>query len=105
SLVATIAPLGAPLVESGDADRVGTPIGTVPRLKNLLKAMGYQAEIAVQTDAGGVRLQIRLRAFDRVRQIFVSGNQPIVRPGVRQEEILRQLSLRNGQALPPAGER
>jgi outer membrane protein insertion porin family len=105
SLVATIAPLHAPFVESGEADRVGTPLGTVPRLKNLLKAVGYQAEIAVQTDAGGVRLQIRLRAFDRVRQIFVSGNQPIVRPGVRQEEILRQLSFRNGQVLPPAGER
>jgi outer membrane translocation and assembly module TamA len=66
--------------------------------------VGYQAQIAVQTDTGGIRLQIRLRPFDRVRQIFVSGNQPIFRQGVRQEEILRQLSIRNGQALPPAGE-
>jgi len=104
SLVATIAPLHAPFIESGEADRVGTPIGTAPRLKNLLKVVGYQAEIGVQTEAGGVRLQIRLRAFDRVRQIFVSGNQPTFRQGVRQEEILRQLSIRNGQALPPAGE-
>ena len=103
SLVAAIAPLHGPFVESGEADRVGTPIGTVPRLENLLKAVGYQAHVAVQTDTGGIHLQIRLRPFDRIRQIFVSGNQPIVRPGVRQEEILRQLSIRNGQALPPAG--
>jgi outer membrane protein assembly factor BamA len=104
-LVATVAPLGGPFVESGEADRMGTPIGTVPRLQNLLKAVGYQAQIAVATDGGGARLQIRLQPFDRVRQIFVSGNQPIFRQGVRQEEILRQLSIRNGQALPPAGER
>jgi outer membrane protein insertion porin family len=105
ALVATVAPLGGPFVESGEADRMGTPIGTVPRLQNLLKAVGYQAQIAVATDGGGARLQIRLQPFDRVRQIFVSGNQPIFRQGVRQEEILRQLSIRNGQALPPAGER
>ncbi len=105
SLVATIAPLHAPFVESGEADRVGTPIGTVPRLQSLLKTVGYQAEVDVQTDAGGARLRIRLRPADRVRQIFVSGNQPIFRHGVRQEEIFRQLSIRNGQALPPAGER
>jgi Outer membrane protein/protective antigen OMA87 len=105
ALVATVAPLGGPFVESGEADRMGTPIGTVPRLQNLLKAVGYQAQIAVTTDGGGARLQIRLQPFDRVRQIFVSGNQPVFRQGVRQEEILRQLSIRNGQALPPAGER
>jgi outer membrane protein assembly factor BamA len=105
SLVATIAPLDAPFVESGEADRVGTPIGTVPRLQNLLKAVGYQAQVEVQTDADRARLRIRLRPADRVRQIFVSGNQPVFRQGVRQEEILRQLSIRNGQALPPAGER
>lgn len=105
SLVATIAPLNGPFVESGEADRVGTPIGTVPRLQNLLKAVDYQAQIEVQTDAGGARLRIRLRPADRVRQIFVSGNEPIFRRGVRQEMILRQLSIRNGQALPPAGER
>jgi outer membrane protein insertion porin family len=105
SLVATIAPLDAPFVESGEADRVGMPIGTVPRLQNLLKAVGYQSQVDVHTDAGEVRLHIHLRPYDRVRQIFVSGNQPIFRHGVRQEEILRQLSIRNGQALPPAGER
>ena len=105
SLVAAVAPLGGPFVESGDADRVGTPLGTVPRLQNLFKAVGYHADVAVRADAGGARLQIRLRPVDRVRQIFVSGNQPIFRQGVRQEEIFRQLSIRNGQALPAAGPR
>jgi outer membrane protein insertion porin family len=105
SVVASIAPLDGPFVESGEADRVGTPLGTVPRLRNLLRAVGYQAQIAVQTDAAGTHLQIQLRPLDRVRQIFVSGNQPVFRQGVRQDEIFRQLSVRNGQALPPAGER
>ena len=40
SLVATIAPLGAPFVESGEADRVGTPIGTVPRLQEPAQGCG-----------------------------------------------------------------
>lgn len=105
SVVATIAPLDGPFVESGEADRVGTPLGTVPRLRNLLRAVGYHAQVEVQTDAAGAHLQIHLRPLDRVRHIFVSGNQPVFRQGVRQEEIFRQLSIRNGQALPPAGER
>jgi outer membrane protein insertion porin family len=107
SLVATVAPAHGPFVESGEADRVGTPLGTVSRLRNLLRAVGYEAEIGVETGSDGARLQIRLRPLDRIRRIFVSGNQsiPILRPGVRQDEIFRQLSVRNGQALPPAGPR
>jgi len=105
-VVATIAPMQAPFVESGEADRVGAPIGTVPRLHNLLRAVGYEANIGVRTDTDGAHLEIRLRPLDRVRRIFVSGNQPLFfRRGVRQDEIFRQLSIRNGQPLPPAGQR
>jgi outer membrane protein insertion porin family len=102
-LIATVAPANGPYVESGDADRVGnTPIGTVPRLFELMKAVGYHAKTEVVAQGDGVSLHVSLRPMDRIRLILVSGN--FLR-GVRQEEILRQLSLRNGQALPPAGTR
>jgi outer membrane protein insertion porin family len=104
-LVATVAPMGGPFVESGEADRIGTPIGTVPRLHSLLRSVGYRAHVEALPEAGGVHLQLRLTPLDRVRLIFVSGNQPIFRSGVRQDEIFRQLSIRQGQALAPAGPR
>jgi outer membrane protein insertion porin family len=103
NLITTVAAVNGPFVESGDADRVGgTPLGTVPRLRELMKALGYQAKTEVVRQADGVGLRVRLRAMDRIRLILVSGN---FLQGIRQEEILRQLSLRNGQALPPAGQR
>ena len=94
---------GAPFVASGDADRFGMPIGTVPRLKHILQVIGYAAEITPLMLTDGVRLQVKLRAFDRVRRIFVSGNQPRFVGGVRQEDIIGKLSIRPGQKLPPAG--
>ena len=92
-----------PFVASGDADRIGKPIGTIPRLKDILQAIGYSAEITSLPEAGGVSLRVRLRAFDRVRRIFVSGNQPNFIGGVRQEDVMGKLSIRPGQKLPAAG--
>ena len=103
ALTATVAPAGSPFVPSGDADRVGMPIGTIPRIKYVLGVVGYSAEVAEVPAAGGVRLQIRLRALDRVRRIFVSGNQPSLIGGIRQEDVMGKLSIRPGQKLPPAG--
>jgi outer membrane protein insertion porin family len=99
AFVDQLAPPGAPLVESGAADREGTPIGTVGRLHNAFERIGYDAAVdVVPAGAGQVRLIIRLRAFDRIVQILVSGNRRL-----RQEEVVQRLSLRLGQALPPAG--
>ena len=102
ALINSVAAPGMAFVPSGDADRVGTPIGTVPRMKRLLLAVGYAAEVTPVLEPGGIRLQVLLRAFDRVRRIFVSGNQPFLR-GPRQEDVLAKLSIRPGQKLPPAG--
>jgi len=103
ALLDTVARAGTPFVPSGDADRVGMPIGTVPRAKHVLGVVGYIADVSQLPAAGGVRLHIRLRPLDRVRRIFVSGNQPFLRQGVRQEDVMGKLSIRPGQKLPPAG--
>jgi outer membrane protein insertion porin family len=102
ALFASVAPAGQPFVPSGDADRVGMPIGTIPRIKQALLTIGYGAEISEVSAGGSVRLQLRLRPLDRVRRIFVSGNQPLLR-GVRQLDIIGKLSFRPGQTLLPAG--
>ncbi len=96
--VASLGPLGGPFVETGDADRSGIPIGTVPRIRRALERLGYDPTIDVQRSAAGIHLHIQLRALDRVRQIFVSGNWPL-----RQDEIVRRISIRPGQAVPPLG--
>ena len=96
--VAHLAPLGSPYVEAGDADREGLPISTVGRLRQALGRIGYAATIEPRPHGGGVRLVILLRAYDRIRHLFVRGNWPL-----RQDQILRRISVRPGQALPPAG--
>jgi outer membrane protein insertion porin family len=103
ALLTGFASEGSPFVTSGDADRVGMPIGTIPRLKQILQVIGYAAEITSLAQADGVHLHVQLRAFDRVRRIFVSGNQPSVLGGVRQEDVIGKLSIRPGMKLPPAG--
>jgi len=105
ALVDTVAPPGSPFVPSGHADRIGKPIGTIPRVREALLAVGYSAEIGQSPSGSGVRLHLRLRALDRVRRIFVSGNQPSVLRYIRQEQIIGKLSIRPGQKLPPAGPR
>jgi outer membrane protein insertion porin family len=104
ALVATVAPPGSPFVPSGEADRIGTPIATIPRIRRVLSLVGYSAKITEHRGTDGVRLQLALRPLDRVRRIFVSGNQSGFRY-VRQQEIIGKLSIRPGQKLPPAGPR
>lgn len=98
--VETIAPRGDFFVEAGDADRVGdVRIGTVPRLRDAMALIGYDAVVEVRPAGGDtVRLVIHLRAYDRVRHIFISGNGRL-----RQEEIIRRLSIRPGQSIPFPG--
>jgi outer membrane protein insertion porin family len=103
SFVAMFLPTGGPYVEAGAADRIGTPISTVPRLELALKRLGYGSVIEPKLDPaapGGpaVRFAIHLRAYDRVRQIFVDGSWPL-----RQDELIRRLTLRAGVPLPPPG--
>ncbi len=103
-LIASLLPLGSPFLVPGDVDMVGTPVDTVSRLRHALERLGYDATVDVLSASGqtsadaGVRLAIHVRARDRIRQIFVTGNWPL-----RQEEVLRRISLRPGGALPAPG--
>ncbi len=103
ALLSDFAGVGTPFVASGDADRIGMPIGTIPRLRHILQVIGYASEITPLAQPDGIRLRVRLHAFDRVRRIFVSGNQPNILGGVRQEDIIGKLSIRPGMKLPPVG--
>jgi outer membrane protein insertion porin family len=103
ALLQTFAGNETPFVASGDADHIGMPIGTIPRLQHILEVAGYSAEITSLPEGDGVSLRVRLHAFDRVRRIFVSGNQPNFIGGLRQEDVMGKLSIRPGQKLPPAG--
>jgi outer membrane protein insertion porin family len=91
-------PEGNRFVESGPADRLGTPIGTMPRLRKALEAVGYDALAETRPAAGGVTLLVHLRPLDRVRYIYVDGNWPL-----RQDEISRRITIRPGRALPLPG--
>jgi len=86
-------------VESGPADLIGTPIGTVPRVRDLMARLGYDAVVEPREEVAGIRLHIDLRPFDRVRHIFVDGNWPL-----RQDEVQRRLiEFRPGLPLPLPG--
>lgn len=91
-------PDGTPFVESGPADRLGVPIGTVPRARRALDSVGYHAAVTPRLVPGGVVLVVDLRPYDRVRYVFVSGNWPI-----RQDELQRRISIRPGRPLPMPG--
>ena len=94
-----VSPEGSAFVASGPADRVGAPLGTVPRLRRALDVIGYDATVtAAPATGGGVTIRVALRPYDRVRYIFVSGNGTI-----RQDEIQRRISIRTGHPLPLAG--
>jgi outer membrane protein assembly complex protein YaeT len=98
-LLASVAAVGEPFVESGPSDRIGKPIGTIPRLAETLDGVGYRAAITQRPAAGGgVTLVVELLPHDRVRYVFVKGNWPI-----RQDEIQRRITIRPGRPLPPAG--
>jgi outer membrane protein insertion porin family len=105
AFAADIAPPGSFFVEAGAADREGTPISTEPRLIHAFDQIGYFATVQREPPRDGeVRLHIHLRAYDRIRQIFVSG-VTLALGRIRQEEIIQRLSLRPGQALPVPGRR
>jgi outer membrane protein insertion porin family len=98
ALLQSVAPVGSPFVESGPADEVGTPIGTLPRLRLALAGVGYDAVLALEPGGARAFITVSLHANDRLRYVFVSGNWP-----VRQDEIQRRITIRAGNALPPPG--
>jgi outer membrane protein insertion porin family len=98
ALLQSVAPIGDPFVESGPSDRIGKPLGTIPRLAEALDVIGYRAAVKKRAAGGGVSLVVDLLPHDRVRYVFVSGNWPI-----RQDEIQRRITIRPGRPLPPAG--
>ena len=101
ALLRAVFPDGSSFVSSGPADRIGLPIGTLPRARRALDQIGYDATVEAQPAPGGVVLRVRLRPYDRLRYIFVSGNG-----FQRQDEIQRRVSIRPGGALPfPGAER
>ncbi|HET6282136.1 MAG TPA: POTRA domain-containing protein [Polyangia bacterium] len=98
ALLESVAARGTPFVGSGAADRVGAPIGTVPRVRQALDAVGYDAVVEVHPAPGGLALTVDLRPYDRVRYIFVRNNRRI-----RQDEIQRRITLRPGRPIPLPG--
>jgi len=97
-LLNAIAPTGSPFVQSGPADRIGTPIGTVPRLRRALESIGYQVTLDTKSGWAGTVVLVQLRPYDRVRYFFVKGNGPI-----QQDEIQRRITIRTGHTLPMPG--
>jgi len=98
ALLTSVAPLGEPFIETGPSDRIGKPLGTIPRLAEILDGIGYRAAVSKRAAGGGVTLVVELTPYDRVRYVFVAGNWPI-----RQDEIQRRITIRPGRSLPPAG--
>ncbi len=103
ALLESVSPTGSPFIESGPADRIGTPIGTIPRLTRALDAIGYGAVVRMVAVPGApapgkIQIAVELRAYDRLRYVFVEGNRRIP-----QDEIQRQISLRPGSPLPLPG--
>jgi len=98
ALLKAVAPEGTPFVPSGPADRIGTPIGTLPRLRRAMDGIGYDAAIDAAPGPGGTTIRVRLRPYDRVRYFFVKGNGTI-----RQDEIQRRITIRTGHPLPMPG--
>jgi len=100
ALIASVAPLGSPFIESGAADQVGSIlIGTIPRIQKALEAAGYASTITTRAGRGGLVLVADVQAYERLRYVFVEGNGW----KVRQDEIQRRISIRAGHVLPPAG--
>ena len=98
ALLASIAPLGEPFIETGPSDRIGRPLGTIPRLTEVLDGIGYRSNVSKKAAGGGVTLVVELQPYDRIRYVFVKGNWPI-----RQDEIQRRITIRPGRPLPPPG--
>ena len=99
ALLVSIIPVGDPYIESGPSDLIGKPIGTVPRLVEVLDSIGYHATVTKRPAGSGVTLVVDLLPYDRVRYVFVTGNGAFI----RQDEVQRRITIRPGRPLPPAG--
>jgi outer membrane protein insertion porin family len=97
-LISRMVPRGSYFVEAGPADDTGAPVSTEGRLRRALERLGYLVALTKRTSGAAVDIDVKVRASDRVRYIFILGNWPL-----RQEDIMRSLTLRAGQALPDAG--
>jgi outer membrane protein insertion porin family len=99
TLIASVAPLGSPFVESGPADQVGgVLIGTLPRAQKALEGVGYAAKLSTHPGRGGLVVVANVQSYERLRYVFVEGNG-----NVRQDEIQRRIGIRAGHVLPPPG--
>src|SRR4051812_30001081 len=100
ALIASVAPLGSPFVESGAADQIGAVlIGTLPRVKKAFEAIGYDAILSTRAARGGLVLVADVPSYQRLRYVFVEGNGL----SLRQDEIQRRISIRAGHVVPPDG--
>ncbi len=98
SFIASVAAVGEPFVPAGPSDLIGQPLGTVPRLVRAFDAIGYRAAVTTRGGPGGITLVVNLLPYERLRYVFVTGNWRI-----QQDEIQRRITIRPGQAIPPAG--
>jgi outer membrane protein insertion porin family len=96
--LATVASVGELFVPAGSSDEIGRPVATIPRLAQALDALGYRAVMTTKPAPGGLTIVVALTPYERVRYVFVSGNRPI-----RQDEIMRRITIRAGRPLPPRG--
>lgn len=98
-LIARLVPRGSFYLEPSVLDATGAPVSTQARVAPALERIGYAVSVVARPrGTGEVDLEVKLRALERVRQIFVVGNWPL-----RQDDILRIVTLEAGQPLPDPG--
>ena len=83
-------------------DRIGEPVGhrgpaARPPCAGWATSRSVQRSCIPRPTGATIDITVQLRAADRVRHIFVQGNWPL-----RQDEILRRLTLRPGPGPAPA---
>jgi outer membrane protein insertion porin family len=76
--------------------------GTQSRLRETLHTLGYESAFLVKSEPGGVRLSVVVHPIRRIRQVKV---RPVFgRFPLYEEDILRMVSFRPGQPVPPPDE-
>ena len=101
ALLQSVAPIGEPFIESGPSDRIGKPLGTIPRLAEALDAIGYRATVTKRAaPAAASRWSSSSSPTTASATCSSRGNWPI-----RQDEIQRRITIRPGRPLPPGGRR
>ena len=63
ALLESIAPIGSAFIESGPADRIGTPIGTIPRLTQSLDSIGYASKVRPIPSGGRVQMAVEVHPY------------------------------------------